>query len=247
MDASGDAPVDARRDALVDAPHDAPFEAGPLVHGCADGHREGFVDDMKYPNVAGCAGGWSVPGVLPFNPGKAPACPTVATYDTVTPACGRGGGDDGANPNGAGCAVVDLCEAGWHVCSSAADIASHSPTGCAGATTPNDPPMFFVSRQSSNGCAVCATGVRNDPDCNSVSCTKGCANSARTSNDVFGCGSLGAVGPFVDCAPIDRFSNNLCNDVGSNWTCKDDGSGLCEAYAIVHNGPSFGGALCCRD
>lgn len=251
LDASHDAPSDAHHDASVDAPpeaaSDAPFDAPPLVHGCSDGQREGFVDDAKYPNIAGCGGGFGIPGVLPFNPGTAPACPTLATHDTVTPACGRAAGDDGANPSGAGCAVSDLCEAGWHVCSSAADLATHSPTGCSGATVPGDPEMFFVTRQSSNGCGDCATGTRTDADCNSAGCTRGCANTASTSNDVFGCGNLGATSPLVDCAPIDRFSNNLCNDVGTNWSCVDDGSGLCEAYAIVHTGPAFGGALCCRD
>ena len=244
---AGDAGRDAPNDVVRDGPIDAPIDALPLVHGCADGRREGFLDDLKYPSIAGCSGGWSVPGVMPFNPGTAPACPTFATHDTVTPACNRGGGDDGANPSGAGCCVADLCEAGWHVCLSAADVASHSPTGCAGATGVNDPPLFFVTRQSSNGCGDCATGTRTASDCDSRGCTRGCLETARTSNDVFGCGNLGATTPIVDCGPIDRFSNNLCNDVGSNWSCTDDGTGFCEAYAIRHTGPTFGGALCCRD
>jgi hypothetical protein len=226
---------------------DAAPDGPPRIHGCADGQREGFLDAVKYPAIAGCSGGWSVPGVMPFNPGTAPACPTFTTHDTVHPACNRGGGDDGANPKGAGCCVADLCEAGWHVCTSAADVTSHSPTGCKGATSANAPPLFFVTRQSSNGCGACATGGRTDSDCNSETCSSGCAQTPRTSNDVFGCGNLGASTPILDCGPIDRFSNNLCNDVGSNWTCNDDGTGFCEAYAILHNGSAFGGALCCRD
>jgi hypothetical protein len=221
--------------------------------GCADGSREGFTDLNAQPNIAGCSGGWSVPGIMITNPGTAPACSGVMTRDTVTPACGRMGGDDGLNPNGTGCNVADLCAAGWHVCSTAADIASHSPTGCVGATQAGDPPLFFASRQSSNGCGVCATGTRTDADCNSASCTAGCAQTAATSNDVFGCGNLGdsSIGgaPLTGCGPIDRFSNNVCSALGdTSWSCNDDGgNGLCEAYVVVHTSAEFGGVLCCRD
>jgi len=246
-DAAPDVSHDAPHDAALDAPADAPPDAPPGPPGCADGQREGFIDGKTFPDIGGCSGGWSIPGVMAFDPGFAPECPTLATFDTLQPRCGRQGGDDGSNPSGAGCDVEDLCEAGWHVCTGAADVTSHSPSGCTGAALANDPSRFFVTRQSSNGCGDCATGTRTDPDCDSKSCTTGCAQSARTSNDVFGCGNLGATSPIVQCGPIDRFSNNLCGDVGTNWVCKDDGTGLCEAYAIVHTGPAFGGVLCCRD
>jgi len=215
--------------------------------GCADGTREGFVDTLTYPEISGCSGGWSVPGIMSVDPGIAPAC-GVATFDTVTPACGRAAGNDGANPNGTGCNVADLCSAGWHVCATAQDIAAHSPTGCGGATAAGDPPLFFASRQSSNGCAICATGTRTDPDCNSASCTTGCAQTAKTSNDLFGCGNFGATGPLVDCGPIDRFSQNVCSGLpGSPWSCLDNGFGVCEAYVVTKSAPGFGGVLCCHD
>ncbi len=257
-DASIDAGLDAPHDTAPDVPADSPKDVVPDVPppppppppgppGCADGQREGFVDGKAFPDIAGCSGGWTIPGVMAFNPGTAPACPTIPTYDTVDPACNRQGGNNGPNPNGVGCNVADLCQAGWHVCTGAADVASHSLSGCNGATEGGDPPMFFVTRQSSNGCGDCATGTRTDPDCNSAACTLGCLQTARTSNDVFACGNLGATSPIVQCGPIDRFSNNLCGDVGSNWTCNDDGTGLCEAYTILHDGPAFGGAVCCRN
>jgi hypothetical protein len=144
--------------------------------------------------------------------------------------------------------VVDLCAAGWHVCEGANDVALHSPTGCAGATLDGGPLLFFVSRQSSNGCGVCATGTRVTADCNSASCATGCAQSANTSNDVFGCGNFGSTSPLVDCGPLDRFSYDLCTGLpGGSWTCTDDGTGLCEAYTITHVNAAYGGALCCRD
>jgi hypothetical protein len=218
--------------------------------GCADGTREGFVDLNASPNIAGCSGGWSIPGVMITNPGVAPACAGLMTHDTVTPACNRMGGDDGLNPNGAGCNVADLCAAGWHVCSTAADIASHSATGCTGAVPPEDvdTQMFFVSRQSSNGCGVCATGTRTDADCNSSACTAGCAQTAKTSNDIFGCGNIGNGSSLLDCGPIDSFGNDLCSALtGTSWSCNDGDGGECEAYAVTHATARAGGALCCRD
>jgi hypothetical protein len=225
---------------------------GASVVGCADGTREGFVDIAANPAIAGCSGGWSVPGVMLQDPGTAPKCPTVPTFDTQSPACGRSGGNDGPNPDGQGCSVADLCADGWHVCTSSADVESHAPAGCAAATLADDPPLFFVSRQSSNGCCVCASGTRTDSDCDSLECTTGCAQTADISNDVFGCGNFGepsgGTDPFVDCGPLDRSTSNQCAFLqGSSWSCDDDGSGLCEAFVLVHGAADYGGALCCRD
>lgn len=248
-DVARDAPVDVARDVMLDVVPDIVMVDAPMpATGCADGTREGFTDMTMYPQIAGCSGGFQIPGVMPFSPGFAPACPTYPTHDTTLPACNRQAGNDGPNPTGVGCDVEDLCEIGWHVCTGSDDITTCSPTGCAGATRSGDPPLFFTSRQSSNGCTDCATGTRVSPDCDSKSCTAGCMETARTSNDVFGCGNFGAEQAFTGCGPIDRYSNNLCSGLaGSSWSCTDDGSGLCEAYAIVHADSSHGGALCCID
>ena len=32
--------------------------------GCSDGTREGFLPAGSFPDIAGCSGGWSVPGIL---------------------------------------------------------------------------------------------------------------------------------------------------------------------------------------
>jgi hypothetical protein len=227
---------------------DVVVDATPGVPGCSDGTREGFVDPVMFPSIAGCSGGFQIPGVMPFAPPTAPACPTFATFVTTSTACSLHAGNTGLVPDGAGCNVSDLCELGWHVCLGADDVTTSSPTGCDGATNPGDPPLFFVTRQSSNGCDDCATGTRVAPDCNSSACTTGCAETASTSNDVFGCGNVGAQPPFPGCGPLDRSSGNLCASLpGSSWSCMDDGSGLCEAYAIVHTDSSSGGVLCCKD
>jgi hypothetical protein len=242
---SADGPPHAH-DAAFDAPRDV--AANPPT-GCADGTREGFVDIVTYPDIAGCSGGWSIPGVMLENPGRAPACPTVTTHDTATPACRRQGGNSGPLPSGTGCDVADLCSAGWHVCTSAQDVATHSGSkGCAEATGPSSPPLFFATRQSSNGCGDCATGTRTASDCTGNGCTTGCAQTAALSNDVFGCGNIGDAAGLSGCDPLDRFSYNLGSALsGTNWSLTDDGSGLCEAYVVVHRGPDYGGALCCRD
>jgi len=71
--------------------------------------------------------------------------------------------------------------------------------------------------------------------------------TANLSNDVFGCGNFGSTSPIVDCGPVDRFSNDVCSGLpASPWSCFNP-SGLCEAYVVTKNAPTFGGVLCCRD
>ena len=70
----------------------------PAALGCADGQREGFLDDAQFPTVAGCLGVW--PG-------------TVSLRATAT---GQACGDDGATCT----SPADLCATGWHVCGGAA-------------------------------------------------------------------------------------------------------------------------------
>jgi hypothetical protein len=225
--------------------------AQPLVSvagsGCADGTREAFT---AYPGatIAGCSGGWTVPGIMLDNPGHAPSCPSIVTRDTVTPACGRNAGNSGANPNGVGCNVADLCAPGWHVCQTALEVARNSPTGdCSSALTGSDStPLFFATRQSSDGCLVCATGNSTGPQCNSATCQAGCQQTQYLSNDLFGCGNVGSsVGP--SCGGLDRSSNDGCSALGGSWSCTDDGSGHCEAYVVKHADSATGGVLCCQD
>ena len=140
------------------------------------------------------------------------------------------------------------CHCGFHVCTSAADVASHSPSGCDGSTTNGDPPLFFVTRQSSNGCRVCATGTSTGPQCDSKTCVSGCAETQNTSNDAFGCGNAPAQTWLQACDPLDAFTDDLCGGLnGSSWSCAGDPTGFCEAYVLTHLDATFGGALCCRD
>jgi hypothetical protein len=179
--------------------------------GCADGFREGFTNDSTYPDVAGCGGGWSVAGLA-----------TAAS-------CSRGGGDDGSNPTGTGCAAADLCQTGFHVCTSASDF-----TGDAGQTNCNNAVpsgnLFFATRQSSNGSGVCAT---------------------TGSNDFWGCGNYGTAvpsGSFPSCGGLNRFTNDLCGQLTpteSGWSCGS--SGTSELGNVTKTTSTGGGVLCCRD
>jgi hypothetical protein len=152
----GDAPLPARGPGTeaggVDAPNgtnpdasgvDVAVESGPdaTVVGCADGTREAFVDMAAHPKIAGCAGGFTVPGVV--------------SNASKLPACARAGGNNGANPSGTGCSVEDLCALGWHVCTSRTDVAVED-AGC-------DPtPGFWLTRQSQSAAGACIVGGTNN-------------------------------------------------------------------------------------
>jgi hypothetical protein len=196
--------------------------------GCADGQRDAFRDRGTHPAIAGCAGGFSNPGLSRES----------------SPTCARGAGDDGPNPTGRGCSATDLCAPGWHVCRSAQDVAAHSPDGCAGARDA-DASTFYATRQTGPGCGHCATG--SDPTCGAGDCRTGCAQTPVTSNDIFGCGSLGDAPQASSCGPLDRFSQNLCSALRAPWRCDGDPEGLRESDLVVKPGAEAGGVLCCLD
>jgi hypothetical protein len=197
--------------------------------GCADGSREAFRNEGRYPGIAGCAGAFSRPGIAPDAP----------------PACSRGAGNDGAVASGKGCNASDLCEKGWQVCRGAADVHALSRDGCAGAADAG-PGSFFATGQSGPGCGFCATG--KDTDCGPESCRAGCAQTKATTNDIFGCGNAGAVPERGSCDPLDRFSHDLCQSIAHSWVCPAGGGGNEREIALVtKTDASGGGVLCCRN
>jgi hypothetical protein len=175
--------------------------------GCSDGQREGFTNLATHPNIAGCSGGFSLPGVV----------------SVATPACGRVAGDDSNNPNGTGCNIQDLCAEGWHVCTSPADVASDSPTGCTGATTGGPTPrIMFVQRTASSNSFTCGPGVDN----------------------FFGCASFTQGG--IVCSPLNASGGNLCSNLlSTTWRCGTDST--MEGNNVTKVGPANGGVLCCRN
>jgi hypothetical protein len=178
--------------------------------GCSDGTREGFTNATQFTNIAGCSGGWSVAGLL----------------STTTAKCSLAGGNSGSNPSGTGCSAADLCETGWHVCTTSLQVATSSATGsCSGVTDAGAASLFFGTLQSGPGSAQCAT---------------------TGSNDLFGCGNLGAA-PNANCTPLDRFSNNLCGSLGAPWSCPTNNGGFDETINVVKPGSLLGGVLCCKN
>jgi hypothetical protein len=209
----------------VDDDCDGATDEGCLVaNGCADGTREGFVDEVAFPNIAGCAGGFGVPGVL----------------DGLVQTCAGAAGDDSPNPSGAGCSAADLCSPGFVVCETEADVAARSPSGCDGIT--NEPGLFFVTRQSGTGCGTCALGTTLDPVCAQCQCAVGCAPTPALGNDLFGCGTVGDTA--LGCGVLDRFSNDGCGALPPSWSCSI--GGCSEALGVSKSSSSGGGALCCR-
>ena len=205
------------------------LDEGCNLTGCSDGTREGFVEVGAYPNIAGCSGGFSVPGLL----------------DALTPTCGFIAGNSSSNPGGVGCSAADLCALGFHICKGAADVQSRSPTGCNGAASV--PALFFATRQSSTGCGLCALGTGTDPSiCNGCSCAGDCAQTSLIANDLFGCGSLGS--DATSCGVLDRTSQDGCSALGAPWSCDGPtGNGCDEANVVTKGGSAGGGVLCCSD
>jgi hypothetical protein len=146
---------------------------GASPAGCADGTREGFTSLATHPAIAGCSGGFSVPGLA------------------TPPNCGRGSGNDSPNPTGVGCSAGDLCAVGWHVCATTSDVTAHSSNGCLDAAT--DPNLFFAVQESGMGSAMCQlTGSNDIFGCGSIGTAPDpitCTPLDRFSGDL--CGALG--------------------------------------------------------
>jgi hypothetical protein len=174
--------------------------------GCSDGTREGFSNAATYTSIAGCSGGWSVAGLS----------------SATGVQCGRAAGNSSSNPTGSGCAADDLCSSGWHICKTSSEVSSLTGGSCTGITSTSD--LFFATRQSGNGNALCESSGEND---------------------FFGCGTLGATPDATTCTPLDRFSGNLCASLTTDWSCGSDA--WKEASNVTKSSASGGGVLCCKD
>lgn len=90
----------------------------PLVIGCADGQREGLVDHLAHPTMAGCLGVWG--GAMDLRAARSgtPCGDDIALAD--------GGAIDCVAPG-------DLCATGWHLCGATgavSEVAALGPTEC---------------------------------------------------------------------------------------------------------------------
>lgn len=208
--------------------------------GCADGTREAFTSTATYPDIAGCAGAWSVPGIFPA-PMRSNA---NVTQKYKVAACATNGNSKEAPGPGTDCAAADLCAPGWHICKGGEVTSRAGGPGC-GTLPANERNVgFFSASVSGPGCGVCSpsNGTIVDPAvCTPLSCTSNCKERNDLTNDLFGCGgpSLGAGG----CTELSNFSNDMCNAVGGSWSCP---SSTNEGGSAVKTASTDGGVLCCR-
>ncbi len=161
-------------------------QPGVAGTGCSDGTREGFRDSTVWPLIAGCAGGFSRPGVV----------------GAVKPSCAMLAGDSSDNPAGVGCSAADLCATGWHVCLDGPDVRSHSTTGdCEGCVLAGEPRFFLVAtgatstgvctadRTENNDLHGCGgLGEPESEDCPPLSRRMGFADCLETAK-VWSCGT----------------------------------------------------------
>lgn len=167
---------DLARDAWRDEPAPPGPPGPPEDLGCADGTREGFRSVAHWGNIAGCAGAWTVPGVL--------------TELARAPQCQRGAGNDGANPSGEGCSASDLCALGWHVCEDAGDVGRKSGSGCESAV-PAGSQQFFLVLAGASLQGICS------PDRAAMNDLHGCGDLGQPQSAA--CQPLNRRMTFADC------------------------------------------------
>jgi hypothetical protein len=192
-------------------------DAPTPIAGCADGTREAFTDEARFPSIAGCAGAWSVAGLL--------------SERSMAPGCARAAGNDGSNLTGSDCTVEDLCADGWHVCRGASELtllgvacqdAGIPPANAGGGA------MFFATRQRGTA-------------------PTGCSPDATTGgNNLHGCGNFGRVEDPGCAPPLDRQIESTICAANPPWTCNDPASIMTEATVATKSGVAAGGVLCCR-
>jgi hypothetical protein len=195
------------------------FKGEPTQVGCADGTREGFADPAAWKHIAGCSGAWSIPGV------RGP--------QADQPRCARAAGNTGDAAQGIGCAAVDLCAEGWHVCRDGEDVRRNSPTECESAIH-REHTAFFVTQAGASAYGLCAAdpGLQND--------LHGCGNFGQP--ELGGCQSLNRRLSFVDC-----LASRVEVDGSPVWSCGDATRHLTESTLVTKSSSALGGVLCCRD
>ncbi|MFO0744356.1 MAG: MopE-related protein [Myxococcota bacterium] len=225
----------------------------PLVVGCSDGTREGFMDYATHALVAACGGAWDQPGL------------------DGAPSCSRQAGNHGLKASGAGCSAADLCASGWHVCRGPDDFADHAVDGCATAVDPFYPSFgtgtFGVGADGlpltplPGGAIFVARGTVATDTCSDV------LVGPVGGSTIFGCGNLGLTTDDLACGDFDRLAGQLCEGLrnvgptpGDNpatdwaydlsdewaWACGDQ-PGLERQSLVKRLSDRQGGVLCCKD
>jgi hypothetical protein len=140
---------------------------GPVASvGCADGRREGFIDESVYPDIAGCGANWS--GTLSM---RAPA---------TGAACG-----DGVGP----CAApADACAAGWHVCGESGSVAELRALSADACATGGKGAFFGAMSTCASQSATCTYDLTSAANYACYPTSLGCASPVCCGTN---CGALG--------------------------------------------------------
>jgi hypothetical protein len=122
---------------------------------------------------------------------------------------------------GTGCAPLDLCSPGWRLCTVNEVLAK----GCTSALNglPAGASAFFTQATSGPGGGLCDGGG---------------------TNDLFGCGTLGAPPPAATC-PLPTFSGDQGGSLLPPWAFPLT-NGFDEAVVVIKPGSDGGGVLCCQ-
>jgi hypothetical protein len=158
--------------------------------GCADGSREYFSDQGAFPDVAGCAGSFSVAGLIDQS-GK-----------LVQAACNRSAGNDGLLRSGVGCSASDLCQAGWKICeTSDAFFLDTRSRFCSSSDIISQPSVFLSAiNVSSSDCSNSLSPIFTDGG--------------------FGCGNVntGSYCQYYD-VDFAFNSHVTCSNLPNSWNC----------------------------
>ena len=180
-----------------------------MFAGCSDETREGFAYPAAFPEVAACAGAWSIRG--------------LETAD----ACNRAAGNTGERLLGMGCAANDLCATGWHVCRSRLDLLAHLPQGATCANAMVGENALFATAQSGPGGGNCGVGNNDFFGCGTYGrvALAVCAPFDRNSDNM--CFMLGTIGGW-DCpdpdSEVTTVSKSDPTAGGGVLCCQDDAS-----------------------
>ncbi|MEX1366571.1 MAG: hypothetical protein AB1Z98_25830 [Nannocystaceae bacterium] len=170
--------------------------------GCADGQREDLFDEVGFPDIAACSGGFAIPGV-----------------GQNTPTCDRNGGDDGPFPDGLTCSIDDLCAAGWHLCTGREEVSAMGISDCGSLSWSTG---FYATAQSGDGSNTCGpTGTNDVFGCGDVGYTdiSGCAPLNRSTGNL--CVELS--GPWSCPIAVDEAGTLVKSgpDFGGALCCRD--------------------------
>jgi hypothetical protein len=173
---------------------------------------------MAEPKIAGCSGGFDVPG--------------VTTNNSKQLQCQRNAGNDSNNPNGKKCSVEDLCADGWHVCTDMNDVKSHASMGQCDDSSPD--PVFWLTRQVEDMPGMCVVPPNGNAN-NIAGCGQGIADPITPQQ---ACDPLSASLRAPNCQASQTWSCGM--QQGNNPV-------LNEGDIVTHSGAAEGGVLCCKN